>query len=155
MIPNSACGHFLIWALLRISVIKCEESQLVYFSGIKLFVQTGQIRLLNSKTTDLDLHYSEYYQKCKILTCDLLICRKNIQSWLHRKYWYNGFLRGFFKFSQDLVSKERLKMYKAFYEPVRMDILPSGCYDSWPSWKTLMLLNNYSRFLRLWNMMLN
>ena len=32
---------------------------------IKLFVKMGQIRLLNSKTTDLDWYYSKYFWKLK------------------------------------------------------------------------------------------
>ena len=39
---------------------------------IKLFVNRWQIRLLNSKSTDLDGYYSRPYQKLKFLICDLL-----------------------------------------------------------------------------------
>ena len=39
---------------------------------IKLFVNREQIRLLNSKTTDLDWYYFKPYQKLKLLIRDLL-----------------------------------------------------------------------------------
>ena len=39
---------------------------------IKLFMNRRQIRFLNSKTTDLDWHYSRPYQKLKFLIRDLL-----------------------------------------------------------------------------------
>ena len=40
--------------------------------AMKLFVNREQIRLLNSKTTDLDWNYSGHHQKLKFLICDLL-----------------------------------------------------------------------------------
>ena len=39
---------------------------------IKLIVYMGQIRLLNSKTTDLDWYYSRSDQKLKLLIRNLL-----------------------------------------------------------------------------------
>ena len=40
---------------------------------IKLFMNSGQIRHLNSKTADLDCwYYSRLYQKLKLLICDLI-----------------------------------------------------------------------------------
>ena len=39
---------------------------------IKLFMNRGQIRLLNSKTTDLNWYYSKPYQKLKLLIRNLL-----------------------------------------------------------------------------------
>ena len=42
------------------------------FWMIKPFTNRGQIRLLNSKITDLDWYYSRHHQKLKFLICDLL-----------------------------------------------------------------------------------
>ena len=35
-------------------------------------INRGQIRFLNSKTTDFDWYYSRHHQKLKFLICDLL-----------------------------------------------------------------------------------
>ena len=40
---------------------------------IKLFINREQIRLLNTKSTDLDWNYSRSYQKLKYLVRDLLV----------------------------------------------------------------------------------
>ena len=39
---------------------------------IKLFTNRDQIRLLNSKSTDLDWYYSKHFWKLKLLIRDLL-----------------------------------------------------------------------------------